>query len=242
MKLGPRSRSHRIALAGPVALVVLAAGTGAGAALASPATITAARAAAVAAAISIRHADLPTDEQKSNPITRQERQQDATLTRCVSGVPVSEALANTQSPNFASASGTSVTVNSGTEILPSTALVDTDFAAITGNHGLPCLLAQLRSELVGKPPKGESVKSYASRRPAVVEGIARAFAYRFTVIVTQTKSTTTLILPIYVDVIGFAYRQVEVSLSVMAVGAKPPVALERRLAALLVSRAKTAVG
>jgi hypothetical protein len=240
MKLRSRSRSHRVALAPPVALVVLA--VGAVAALASPATITPARAPAVATAISIRHADLPTDEQKSNPITRQERQQDASLTRCVGGVPVSEALANTQSPNFASASGSSVTVNSGAEILPSAALVDTDFAAITGNHGLPCLLQQLRSELVGTPPKGESVKSYASRRPAVVAGIARAFAYRFTVIVTQTKSTTTLILPIYVDVIGFAYGQVEVSLSVMAVGAKPPVALERRLAALLVSRAKTAVG
>jgi hypothetical protein len=177
------------------------------AAFALPATITAAQAPAVAAAISIRHADLPTDQQKSNPITPQELQQDATLTKCVGGVPVSEALANTQSPNFLSASGASVTINAGTEILPSTALVATDFAAITGT-----------------------------------QGIAKAFAYRFTVIVTQTKRTTTLILPIYVDVIGFAYGQVEVSLSIEAVGSKPPAALERRLAALLVARAKTAIG
>ena len=240
MSLGSQSRSRRVALAASVALVTLAAG--AVAAFASPGAITAAQAPAVAAAISIRHADLPTDRQRSNPITPQELRQDATLTKCAGGVAVSEALANTQSPNFLSASGTSVTVNSGTEILPSTALVATDFAAITGKHGLPCLLRQLRGELVGTPPKDETVKSFASRRPPVVEGIAQAFAYRFTVIVTQTKSTTTLILPIYVDVIGFVYGQAEVSLSVMAVGAKPPIALERRLAALLVSRAKTAVG
>jgi len=240
MILGSQPTRGRVALAVSVALVTLAAG--AAAAFALPATITAAQAPAVAAAISIRHADLPTDQQKSNPITPQELQQDATLTKCVGGVPVSEALANTQSPNFLSASGGSVTINAGTEILPSTALVATDFAAITGTHGLPCLLRQLRGELIGKTPKDETVKSFASRRPQVAEGIAKAFAYRFTVIVTQTKSTTTLILPIYVDVIGFAYGQVEVSLSIEAVGSKPPAALERRLAALLVARAKTAIG
>jgi hypothetical protein len=240
MILGSQPTRGRVALAVSAALVTLAAG--AAAAFALPATITAAQAPAVAAAISIRHADLPTDQQKSNPITPQELQQDATLTKCVGGVPVSEALANTQSPNFLSASGASVTINAGTEILPSTALVATDFAAITGTHGLPCLLRQLRGELIGKTPKDETVKSFASRRPQVAEGIAKAFAYRFTVIVTQTKSTTTLILPIYVDVIGFAYGQVEVSLSIEAVGSKPPAALERRLAALLVARAKTAIG
>ena len=240
MILGSQPTRPCLALATSVALVTLAAG--AVTAFASPGTITAAAAPAVAAAISIRHADLPKTEQRSNPITPQELQQDATLTKCAGGVPVSEALANTQSPNFVSASGAAVTVNSGTEILPSTALVATDFAAITGKRGLPCLLRQLRGELVGTPPKDETVKSYASRRPPVVKGIAQAFAYRFTVLVTQTKSTTTLILPIYVDVIGFAYGQVEVSLSVMVVGAKPSAALERRLAALLVARAKTAVG
>jgi hypothetical protein len=235
-----RSTSGRVALAASLALVTLAAG--AVAAFASPGTITAAQAPAVAAAIAIRHTDLPSDHQKSNPITPQELQQDATLTKCAGGVPVSEALANTQSPSFLSPSGTSVTINSGTEILPSPALVATDFAAITGTHGLPCLLRQLRGELVGKPPKDETVKSFASSRPPVVAGMAKAFAYRFTVIVTQTKRTTTLILPIYVDLIGFAYGQVEVSLSVEAVGSKPPVALERRLAALLVARARTAIG
>ncbi|MGD1049508.1 MAG: hypothetical protein ABR947_00370 [Solirubrobacteraceae bacterium] len=241
MPSGPQPTTRRrVALAAPLTIVALAAG--AVAAYAAPGTITAAQAPAVAAAISIRHADLPKDEQKSNPITAEELQQDAALTRCVGGVPVSDALANTQSPNFQSVSGSTVVVNSGTEILPSTALVATDFAAITGNHGLPCLLRQLRSELVGTPPKDETVKSFASRLSPVVAGVAQAFAYRFKVVITQTKSTTTLILPIYVDVIGFAYGQAEVSLSVMVVGAKPSTALDRRLAALLVARARQAVG
>jgi len=57
-----------------------------------------------------------------------------------------------------------------------------------------------------------------------------------------THKTTTLILPLYVDLVGFTYGQAEVSLSVESVGAKPSTALEHRLVALLVARAHSAIG
>ncbi len=232
--------SWRAAVGAPLVAVLLAAG--ASAALASHRTVTAGEATAAATAISVRHADLPKLKQRSNPITPQETRQTAQLTACVRGVPVGEALANTQSPNFVNSSGTSVTVSSGTEILPSVALVAKDFAAITGPRGLPCVLAQLRSELVGTPSKGETVTSHASPLASIVSGTDAAFADRYTVVVRVTRKTTTLILPLYVDLIGFAYGQAEVSLSVMTVGAKPSRSLDRRLAALLVARARTAIG
>ena len=49
-------------------------------------------------------------------------------------------------------------------------------------------------------------------------------------------------MPLYADSIGFAYGQAEVSFSVVETGAKPSAALERRLAALLVVRARAAIG
>ena len=58
----------------------------------------------------------------------------------------------------------------------------------------------------------------------------------------MTRKTTTLILPLYVDVIGFDYGQAEVSLTVEAVGSKPSTSLERRLAVLLLARARAAIG
>ncbi len=236
----PRSRHGLAALAVSLVLTALAVGTDA--AHASHRTITAAEAHTVATAISVRHADVPELKQESNPITAQEMAQTAQLTHCVGGVPVGEALANTQSPNFVSSSGTSVTVNSGTEILPSPSLVAKDFAAITGSRGLPCLLSELRRELVGTPRKGETVTSYASRLSTPVSGADGAFADRFHVIVHVARATTTLILPLYVDLVGFTYGQAEVSLSVETVGSKPSRSLERLLAALLLSRARTAIG
>jgi hypothetical protein len=223
-------------------LVAVALIVGTDAALASHRTITPAGAVTVATAISISHADLPAFKQQPNPMTTKEIAQNTQLTACIRGVPDSEALANTQSPNFLSSSGTSVTISSGAEILPSAALVAKDLAAVTGSRGLPCLLKQLRGELVGKPQKGETVADYASRLAPALSGADSAFADRFTVIVTVVRKTTTLILPLYVDVIGFAYGQAEVSLTVEAVGSKPSTALERRLAALLLTRAQTAIG
>lgn len=240
MLTGSRSRTWRAATG---ALLVLAAFTaGAGAALASYRTVSAADALAVATAISVRQADLPADKQEPNPVNATERRQNAQLIACVGGVPESEALADTQSPSFIAPTSGSATVSSGTEILPSSALVAKDLAAITGSRGLPCLLKLLRSELVGKPTKGETVTANASRRSPVVSGTDGAFAFGFSIVIGEKRGTTTLTLPLYVDLIGFTLGQAEVSLTVMTVGAAPPASLEHRLALLLLIRARSALG
>jgi len=223
-----------LALAGLLAL-------GADAALASHRTISRSQAQSVAVAISLRHSDLPTLGQHSNPITAQERSLNAQLTACIGGVAESMALAEAQSPSFGAGSS-SVTINSDTEILPSAALVANDLAAITGSRGLPCLQAELGRQLRASAAKGETLTIHGAPLPSVVSGSDGTFAIRFSVVVRATSGTTTVSVPLYADFIGFAYGQAEVSLDVVQTGSKPSAAIERQLAALLVARARAAIG
>jgi hypothetical protein len=61
-------------------------------------------------------------------------------------------------------------------------------------------------------------------------------------VVRATSGTTSVSVPLYADFIGFAYGQAEVSLDVVQTGAKPSAVIERQLAALLVARARAAIG
>ncbi len=240
--MGCRSSSATWRAIALVPLAVLPLATGAYAAPAAHPAITPSEAAAVAAAISVRQSDLPADKQEANPVTAEERRLAAQATKCAGGVPETDALANTQSANFVSRSAPSVTVSSGTEILPNVSLVAKDLASVTGPRGLPCLQAELRDELVPSLPKNERVATHSSRLASRVSGADAAFADRFAVVVRVTHGSTTVILPTYVDLIGFTYGQAEVSLSVMTVAKLPSRSLESRLAALLVARAKAAIG
>jgi hypothetical protein len=239
----PRTRRRQIVLrgVGALSLATLLA-LGADAALAAHRTISSSQAQSVATAIGLRHSDLPSLSQQSNPITAQERRLNAQLTTCVGGVPDSKALGEAQSPSFASSGNSSVTVNSDTEILPSASLVAKDLASITGSRGLPCLQAQLAGQLRSSISKGETLTIHGARFPSVVAGSDGTFAIRFSVVVHATSGTSTASVPLYADSIGFAYGQAEVSFSVVETGAKPSAALERRLAALLVARARAAIG
>jgi len=239
----PRTRRRQTVLRsiGVLALASLLA-LGAAPALASHHAISSSQAQSVATAIGLRHSDLPSLSQHSDPITAQERQLNAQLTACVGGVPDGKALAEAQSPSFASSGNSSVTVNSDTEILPTAALVAKDLASITGSRGLPCLQAQLASQLRSSTSKGETLTIHGARFPSVVSGSDGTFAIRFSVVVHATSGTSTLSVPLYADSIGFAYGQAEVSFTVVETAAKPSAALERRLAALLVARARAAIG
>ena len=237
-----RSRSPGWRTAALAALLVVLLGLVADVTLASPRTITRSQATAVATAISLRHSDLPGLKQEANPITAQQQRLTAQATACAGGVPASEAFANTQSPAFVS-SGQSVTVVSGTEILPSAALVAKDFAAVTRPHALTCLLSELTSSLHASLPKGDKVTSAtAARIPSVVSGIADTFAIRITFAVTVREATTTVSVPLYADQIGFTDGQAEVDLEVQTTVIKPSASLERQLAGLLVARARSAIG
>jgi hypothetical protein len=235
------SRILRACLVAPLLVVLIA--LAAQAAFASARSITRSDATAVAAAISLRHSDVPTLKQQSNPVTPQEQRLAAQATSCAGGVPPSEAYANTQSPGFVSAAQPSVAVASGVGILPSASLVAKDFAAIERPRALRCLTSEFTSALSPSLPKGDKVtKAAATRLPSVVAVNGATFEIRMVFDVSVREGTSTVSVPVYADQIGFADGQAEVTLDVQTTSVKPSASLERRLAGLLVTRARAAIG
>jgi hypothetical protein len=205
-------------------------------------TITRIQAPAVAAAINLHHSDLPTLGQQRNPITNQEQKLSAQLTACIGGVPDSLALAEAQSPTFSTPGASALTISSTTEILPTATLVAKDLAAITGAKGVPCLKSQMRTQLGSSLAKGESLTVTAARLAGPVAGGDGTFELRFAITFAIKQGSVVVHVPVFYDVIGFAYGQAEVGLDLLRSATKPSSALEKKLAATLLKRARTAIG
>jgi len=235
------SRAQRRRTRVGVALLIAVLAIGVAAAHGSHRTITRAEAKTVATAISLRHSDLSTLTQQSNPITAQELRSNAELTSCVNGVPASDAYAQEQSPDFTNASG-SITIDSTAEILPSAALARRDLAAITGARGLPCLEHELKAQLQSGSAKGDSVTVTGTRIPYPNGATGGAFKLRFTVALRAKHGSGSAGVSLYADVIGFIYGQAEVGLDVLTTATRPSSSLEQRLAGDLLARAKSAIG
>lgn len=238
----PRKRATSSRVPFAALLVVLVLSLGVAGAIAAATTITRSHALAVANAINLRHADLPTLTQQSNPITKQETASNAQLTKCTGGVPNSEAFATTQSPDFVTAGRASSTLSSDVEVASSAALAKKDLASIVGSRGLACLQNQLAAELRAGASKGETLSVHGAFMPAGLSASDGSFAVRLTITVHVTKGKTVVSEPIYGDEIGFIYGQAEVSLNDVEINGKPSLSLEHRLAALLLSRARSAIG
>lgn len=237
-----RPRYHAVARVGTPLVVVLLA-LAAGVALASIRKITRPEATAVATAISLRHSDLPTLKQESNPVTPQQERLNAQVTKCYGGVAPSEAYANTQSPTFMSSGKSSLTVSSSVEILPSAALVAKDFAATERPRALTCVLDQFESQLRAALPNGDKITSAtAARILSVVHASAPTLDARFAITVSVHDGKTTVPVHVYTDAIGFTEGQAEVALDVQTTSVVPSASLERHLAGLLVTRARAAIG
>jgi hypothetical protein len=235
-----RATSRRVRFA--ALLVVLVLSLGVAAAIAASTTITRSHALAVANAINLRHADLPSLTQQSNPITKQETASNAQLTKCTGGEPNSDALALAQSPDFVTGGTASATLSSEVEIAPTVASAKKDLASIVGSRGLPCLQNQLTAELRAGASKGETLSVHGAIIPSGLSGSDGSFAVRLTITVHVTKGKTVVSEPIYGDEIGFLYGQAEVSLNDVEINGQPSLSLLHRLAAVLLSRARTAVG
>lgn len=205
-------------------------------------TVTRSQSPAVAAAVSLRHSDLPTFRQERNPITKQQQKLNAQLTACVGGVPDSLALAESQSPTFSTSGAPALTISSTVEILPSATLVAKDLAAITGAKGVPCLKSQLHTQLGGSLTKGESLTVTGARLPGPVSGSDGTFELRFTITFRIEQGSAVVHVPVFYDVIGFAYGQAEVGLDLLTSAKAPSSALERKLTATLLTRARAEIG
>jgi hypothetical protein len=196
----------------------------------------------VAVAINLRQSDLPKLAAQSNPITAQQRRFSAQLTACLGGVPDNLAYADAQSPTFTSSSSSALTISSNTEILPSAALVAKDLAAVRSRKGIPCLQRQLGAQLKASLGKGDTLSIHAVPLPAIVLGSDGTFALRFNVVVGIKQGSSTVPVRVYYDTIGFAYGQAEVGFDVLSTAAVPSGALERRLGASLLARARATLG
>jgi hypothetical protein len=200
--------------------------------------------AAAAGAISLRQGDLPGYSAASNPVTALEREQGDQLSACDGATPESDAFAVAQSPYFSPRSNpNSLTISSSSEILASAQLVAKDLKAVEGPRGTPCLASELKPQLEATLGKGSSATITSARLPSVVSGADGSFSLAFTVSLSIKQGKNTVKVPLYADLIGFAYGQAEVGLDVIATdGTKPSTSLERRLAGVLLARAKAAIG
>ena len=235
-----RGAARRAGVGVALAVVVLA--TGGGIALASHRTVTRGEAHGVATAINLRHADLPSLKEESNPVSAQDRRLTAQLHACVGEAPPSEAFAAVSSPSFVGPAPSSVTMRSQTQIFPSASVVDHDLAAGRRPRALTCLAGYAESASRQAVPKDVTVTTHAAWLPTEVSGTDGVSGVRVTVVLHETQGTTTENLPVYIDAIGFAYGQAEVSLSVTSTSTVPSTSLESRLEALLVARAKVSIG
>lgn len=222
-----------------LAVSVLVLALSASAALAARA-VTRSSAHAIATAIALRHSDVPALRESPNPVTARTRQLEDETIACAGGVPLSRAWANTQSPAFQTGGKGLLAVNSGTEILPTRALVAKDVAAIERPRALPCLISEVEQGLTAGKPKGiRFAAAHASHSSFPIAGTDHAFALRVTVdvrvpAVGKAKAAT---VRVYADSIGFTVGQVEVNLAVDTTVNAPPAGLERRLAKVLAARA-----
>jgi hypothetical protein len=235
-----RSNSLRLGAAAAIAALVTAAGVDA--ALAAHKTISRSSAKAVATAVNLRQGDLATLKQQSNPVTPSDRQSTAALDACIGETPPGRFYADVDSPDFVGPLPTQLTISSETEILPSAALVASDLAAIRRPRALSCLKSALRKALVSSAPKGSTFTVSIARLPVTLAGTDGVAAVRVTAVFRVKQGSSTVTVPGYIDDIGFAYGQAEVSLDVFSTTAPPSSALEARLARVLVARAREAIG
>ncbi|HEX4035226.1 MAG TPA: hypothetical protein VHX66_12360 [Solirubrobacteraceae bacterium] len=197
---------------------------------------------AVATAINLIHADLPTLKQVGSISTTPEGENGARLSACAGGVPDRLAFANVSSPSFVSNSEPSTTISSSTEIFPSAGLVAQDLAAAQSARGQKCIQQALQASLRSQAQKNETFSAKLSLRPAPVSGTDTAVEVRVAILATVASKGKTVSVPLTADFIGFGWGQAEVTLSVMTTLTPPSARLERQLGAILVRRARAAIG
>lgn len=214
---------------------------------AAAATITRARARAIVAAVELRHGDLPGTTAVPNPLNAKQEKFDEQLDACVGSVPVSRELAAGQSPEFNSEKSTPLlSIGSFADVLPSSALVATDFAESARPRALACTTNAV-SQSLGTPEKGMRISSASTVFIAApVGGLEHQLASRTTVEYAATGGGGPVLaaarLPaVYVDLDTCAVGQVEFELEVVSVLSPPPAATERRLLELLAARARSAL-
>jgi len=229
---------------GPGAAALLIAPLILGVAAAAAAPITPARARAIVAAVELRQSDLPGTTSVPDPLDEQAKKIDNQLTACIGGVPLARELAAAQSRAFI---GRPLAfVGSFADVLPSTALVASDFAASLRTRALACDTkgAQFSLSPLATGLRVASAKSVFIGSP--LPGLEHEWACRTTVVLVHTGPSVPVLAandlpPTYVDLVEGAVGPAEFEIEIVTSRSPPPAATERRLLGLLAARARKAL-
>jgi len=235
-KLGAVARRAAIA---PVVLIACAS-----VALGAARHVTRADATAVADSLSLRHGDVPgfTQVGVQGPPSALERRLSAGFAACYGGPPYSSVLADRQSPGFQASDASRTLVITDTEIFPSAAVAARDLAAAAGKRGQGCALTFGRAAVT--PPKGTRITATLTSIASHDRGTGASIAVRLTLTeVPTSKGGPASRVVATQDELSFVRGQAEISFDLGTSSAAPPsAALERRLASLLVARARSVLG
>jgi len=205
-------------------------------------TVTPRDAVAVAVRINLRDADLTASMGWSSsppPPPATVHQEDASLPACYGGVPYRDVLADVLSPLFVGGTGLDGRVSSEVVMYASPALAARDFAAFDTARGRGCALADLGMYA------DAHIRRVASERVAVLPaspaGTGGMLATRYTLglVVTGVKRIVNFVEDEYVFTSGQAEVLLAVDAQSLLAIIEPSQSVERRLLALLISRART---
>jgi hypothetical protein len=238
--MNPRRHAvPRRALATALAALGVVGVAGESLAAASAPAPTKAQAKSFATAVNLRRGDVPgfklTPAEKT---TAADRKMAASVASCAGGVAPARAVIDADSPDFSLASGiVQQDISSEVEVLPTTALVAKDFAAVISKRGRTCLEHALQKGFDATKVAGVKFgKVSVLTKTVQANGASASFALRFVITATIRGQK----IPYYSDFLGFTLGQAEVTLS--ALGFDQPVSDsdELGLFSLLLRRAEAA--
>jgi hypothetical protein len=238
--MGDRKLGRRVgrAVIATIALI------GCASALAAQRHVTKPQATALADSLNLRQGDLPGFKQIGNeaPPTPAARKVNAAFAACYGGPNYSDIYADAESPAFEERTPPATFAVTETEIFPTAALASRDIAAAAGPLGRKCALTFGRAAV--SPSKGSKLVASLTPIASRVSGIGAAIAWRLTLtqVPTSTGGPAKTVVATQ-DEFSFVRGQAEIGLDVGTTSAAvPSAALERRLASLVVARARSVIG
>lgn len=199
---------------------------------------------AFARAVNLRAGDVPgfivSSEHKHEHATPAEKRREREMLRCAGGPSSSEGLAEAGSPEFKlEHDGLAVSVSSSVSVARTSAAAAKELMAIRSAHARACVSRYFDLLFKGKAFHGAHVSpfSIATGTPPA-PGTTGSFGWRISATISTTVSTRRIAIPFYLDILGFVYRQANVSLLSFDVARPFPAAIQQRLFLLLLERAK----
>lgn len=200
---------------------------------------TKAQALELAGALNLQVSDLPgftVASERQHPSAR-EQGLERNLRACMGGRAGASALAEASSKTFEHRSRVfNVTVSSSVKIAATAAQASTELKVMRSERARGCLRSFVGQLLANETHGGTTAKIVSiSKGTPSAPGTAGGFGWR----IVGGFSANGLQVPFFIDLLGFDYRQADVTMFSIGLPAPFPASAESQLFSLLVQRAKT---